>query len=96
MIYVGLENKGYKHQSVKHSANEYVDGIAHTNGVESFWALLKRGVYGTYHFVSTKHLQRYVNEFCFRANNGDTALSFMDAICLQAKGKILKYKELTA
>lgn len=95
LSYVGLENKGYKHQSVKHSANEYVDGIAHTNGVESFWALLKRGVYGTYHFVSTKHLQRYVNEFCFRSNNGYTALSFMDAVCLNSKGKTLKYKELT-
>ncbi len=64
--------------------------------IDFFWALLKRGVYGTYHFVSVKHLQRYVNEFCFRANNGNTALSFMDAICLQVNKKNIRYKELTA
>lgn len=93
LSYTGLDTKGYKHHTVKHSANEYVDGMAHINGMESFWALLKRGVYGIFHFVSTKHLQRYVNEFCFRVDNGN-ASSFLEAVCLQASGKKIQYREL--
>ena len=61
--YIGLEN----HEAVKHSAGEYVNGMAHTNGIESFWALLKRGYIGTYHNMSVKHLNRYVNEFAGRS-----------------------------
>ena len=56
------------HATVKHSVKEYVDGEAQTNGIESFWALLKRGYYGTYHRMSPKHLQRYVDEFVGRHN----------------------------
>ena len=56
------------HQSVKHSTREYVDGQVHTNGLESHWALLKRGYVGIYHHMSAKHLQRYVNEFAGRHN----------------------------
>ena len=62
--YHGLPN----HQSVKHSVGEYVDGMAHTNGIESFWAMLKRGYHGTYHKMSAKHLDRYVNVFAGRHN----------------------------
>jgi transposase-like protein len=93
--YVGLNNKGFHHHSVKHSVHEYVDGMAHTNGIESFWALLKRGLYGTYHNVDKKHLQRYVNEFAFKASTG-TALSFVDAVCTKANNNVLNYKQLTA
>ncbi|MCY4474657.1 MAG: IS1595 family transposase [Chloroflexi bacterium] len=56
------------HQAVKHSVKEYVDGQAHTNGIESFWANLKRGYVGTYHWMSAKHLHRYVSEFEGRHN----------------------------
>jgi len=94
LSYIGLNKKGYQHHAVKHSVNEYVDGIAHTNGMESFWALLKRGLYGTYHFVSKKHLQRYVDEFCFKANHGSLALSFVDAVCQKSNGNVLQYKQL--
>ena len=45
-----------------------MDGILHTNTIESFWALLKRGMFGQFHSVSRRHLQRYVDEFCYRYN----------------------------
>lgn len=62
--YKGLTN----HQTVAHSVSEYVNGQAHINGMESFWAMLKRGYHGTFHHVSAKHLQRYVDEFAGRHN----------------------------
>ena len=55
------------HSVIKHQ-DWYVDGNIHTNSIEGFWALLKRGVFGQFHSVSRKHLQRYVDEFCFRYN----------------------------
>lgn len=58
----------YDHQTVKHGQGEYVRGRISTNSIESFWALLKRGIYGIYHFTSKKHLQLYVDEFVFRYN----------------------------
>ncbi len=56
------------HGTVKHSVSEYVNGMAHTNGIESFWTVLKRGYHGTYHKISPKHLGRYVTEFAGRHN----------------------------
>ena len=65
------------HLSVNHSLNEFSLGNGiHTNGIESFWAVLKRGLYGVYHHVSIKHLQKYIDEFCFRANYKDIQESF--------------------
>lgn len=83
------------HQSVKHSVKEFVDGQAHTNGIESFWSMLKRGHMGTYHQMSTKHLHRYVNEFSGRHNvrNMDTE-DQMAAVVAGAGGKRLRYSEL--
>ncbi len=93
--YKGLE--GVNHESVKHSVGEYVDGQAHTNGLESFWSLLKRGYHGTFHKMSAKHLGRYVNEFSGRHNvrNMDT-IDQMAYVAEHMVGKRLKYKELTA
>ena len=59
----GYQGMPFEHETVKHSISEYVNGMAHTNGIESFWALLKRGYHGTYHHMSEKHLGRYVGEF---------------------------------
>ena len=56
----------FDHSSVRHSVGEYVDGMAHTNGIESFWSMLKRAHKGVYHKMSAKHLQRYVDEFAGR------------------------------
>lgn len=71
------ETNEFVHLSVNHSINEFSKGNGvHTNGIESFWAVLKRGIYGIYHHVSVKHLQRYVDEFCFRANYKDTQENF--------------------
>jgi IS1 family transposase len=60
---------GMPHQKVKHSAGEYVRGNVHTNNIESFWSLLKRGVVGTFHKVSKPYLPLYLAEFTFRHNN---------------------------
>jgi transposase-like protein len=80
------ENQAYNyldrdipHEAVKHSAGEYVRGEVHTNNIESFWSLLKRGVVGTYHNVSKQYLPLYLNEFSFRFNNRENPDIF-DAI----------------
>jgi transposase-like protein len=87
----------FEHQAVKHSVGEYVKGQAHTQGIESFWSMLKRGYYGTYHKMSKKHLHRYVNEFTGRHNirEKDTIDQMRDVVAGMI-GKRLKYKELTA
>lgn len=93
--YKGLRE--YAHDSVNHSVGEYVNGMAHTNGIESFWALLKRGYYGTYHKMSPKHLHRYINEFAGRHNwrTMDT-LDQLSSITLGLIGKYLPYRVLAA
>ena len=89
--YEGLHN----HSSVRHSVGEYVDGQAHINGMESFWAMLKRGYYGTYHRLSPFHLQRYVNEFAGRHNQRplDT-VDQMRSMVRGMEGKQLRYRDL--
>ena len=91
--YIGLDN----HEAVKHSVSQYVNGMAHTNGIESFWAMLKRGYVGTYHQVSVKHLDRYVNEFAGRHNARplDT-IEQMEALTHGMVGKRLAYRDLVA
>ncbi len=86
------------HETVKHSAKEYVNGRAHTNGIESIWALLKRGYSGTYHYFSHKHLHRYVNEFAFRSNEGNCKVDIKDrmsSLCKGIAGRRISYLDLT-
>lgn len=91
--YVGL--KGYEHQSVNHSTGEYVRGNIHTNGIESFWALLKRGYYGTFHHFSPKHAIRYLNEFSSRINYCGCDIEDVLAISIKnSAGKSLPYRKL--
>ncbi len=72
--------RGLPHQAVNHSQDEWVRGEVHTNNIESFWSLLKRGVVGTYHNVSKKYLPLYLNEFSFRFNNRKNPDIFFDLI----------------
>ena len=91
--YDGLSN----HESVGHSVGEWVRGMAHTNGVESFWSMLKRAHKGVYHKLSAKHLQRYVNEFAGRHNIREMdTLEQMQHVVAGMIGKRLMYKELIA
>ena len=87
----------YEHEAVNHSVGEYVRGQAHTNGMESFWAMLKRGYHGTYHHMSPQHLQRYVNEFSGRhgVRPADTIDQMQDVVA-QMTGKRLMYRELVS
>lgn len=72
--YNKAESAGYKHERVKHSAKEYARGNVHTNTIEGFWSQLKRSIDGTYHFVSPKYLQTYVDECAFHYNARTSAL----------------------
>ena len=87
----------FDHASVRHSVGEFVDGMAHTNGIESFWSMLKRAHKGTYHKISAKHLQRYVDEFAERhgVREQDT-LDQMQLVVARMVGKRLGYRELVA
>ena len=88
---------GFKHEAVKHSVGEYVRDQAHTNGIESFWSLLKRAHTGTFHKMSEKHLQRYVSEFYGRhgVRQEDTKVQMMNVVSALV-GKQLAYKDLIA
>ena len=96
----GYQNmKGYDHEAVKHSTGEYVRGDAHTNQIESVWAVMKRGYNGVYHHWSEKHLQRYINEFTFRLNEGNVrrhVYDRIDSMCDGLSGKRITYAELIA
>jgi transposase len=67
--YDGLKHRGYQHERIHHAEQVYVSGNVHTNTIEGFWSLTKRGINGVYHAVSAKHLQGYLNEYTFRYNN---------------------------
>ena len=92
----GYQGMPFEHETVKHSISEYVNGMVHTNGIESFWALLKRGYHGTYHHMSEKHLGRYVNEFAGRHNDRRTdTVDQMIRMVRGMTGKRLTYGDLT-
>ncbi|MDE0534451.1 MAG: IS1595 family transposase [Albidovulum sp.] len=91
LSYKGLPN----HKAVNHSVGKWVEGQAHTNGMESFWAMLKRGYHGTYHKMSKKHLERYVKEFAGRHNMREFGTEEqMREVFAKMIGQRLMYKDL--
>ena len=97
--YNGLDGLFFRHQTVNHSAGEYVRAGVTTNGVESVFAVMKRGLHGVYHHASRKHLGRYVNEFAFRLNEGNVrtpTMTRLDALIAATAHKRITYKELVA
>ena len=97
VAYRGLKAQ-FNHSTVDHMAKQYVVGDCHTNGIESFWALFKRGYHGIYHQMSRKHLQRYVEEFTYRLNRRTESMQtiFSDVMQKISENSKLGYKELTA
>ena len=94
-VYNGLE--GYEHEKVIHSRGEYVRGDAHTNGIESFWSGIKRGIMGVYHKMSKKHLGRYITEFVARQNmRVKDTIDQMKIVVRRFEGKRLRYCDLIA
>jgi len=92
--YKDLKND-YSHFTVNHSAKEYVNYMAHTNGIENFWSHLKRGIDGIYHWCSKEHLQSYVDEFTLRFNTRDyNTQGRFDLILSAIANKRLTYKDL--
>ena len=93
------EHGGYQdlpnHEVVKHNVGRYVEGMAHTNGIESFWSTLKRGYVGVYHQMSPEHLHRYVSEFEGRHNDrpADTVTQIRHLV-QGMRGKRLRYSDL--
>lgn len=85
----------YVHDTITHSAGQYVNGECHTNTVEGFFGLLKRGIVGIYHYVSPKHLDNYLQEFTFRYNSRNyTETERFDLLMASTDGKRLKYNQL--
>ena len=91
------EEMPFEHEAVNHSLGEYVRGQAHTNGMENFWSMLKRGYHGTYHHMSPKHLDRFVSEFAGQHN--DREADTIDQMAHMEQGMVekrLRYKDLIA
>ncbi|MFL6437041.1 MAG: IS1595 family transposase [Terriglobales bacterium] len=94
MIKAGVH--GTRHKTIRHKDHVYVDGDIHTNTVESAFSLLKRGIIGTWHRISAKHLEAYLNEMCFRFNNRKNPYLFRDTLLKMIESENIEYKELTA
>lgn len=94
--YKGIEDHDTGHDTVNHSADEYVRGDVHTNTVESAFSLFKRSVVGAYHQISAKHLPAYLDEFEFRFDNRKNPYLFRDTLLRLIEADSLRYEQLTA
>jgi transposase-like protein len=92
--YRGVADEDTEHETVNHSEGEYVKGDVHTNSVENVWSLLKRSIIGSYHQVSTKHLDAYLDELEFRFNNRENPYMFRDAMLKLLLAETLPYAKL--
>jgi len=82
--YKYLKQNGYNHKKINHMERVYVSGDVHTNTIEGFWSLVKRGIGGVYHAVSAKHLQGYLNEYSWRYNHRDGGRRMFESLLLRA------------
>ncbi len=94
--YKELPMRGRAHDSVNHSAHEYVRADVHTNTVEGVWSLFKRSIVGSYHQLSVKHMPAYLDEMAFRFNNRRNPFLFRDTVLKLLKAKAVSYAKLTA
>ncbi len=92
--YEGIADHDTKHETVNHSEKEYVRGDVHTNSMENVWSLLKRSIIGSYHQVSAKHLDAYLDELEFRFNNRENPYTFRDAMLKLVVAGTLPYAKL--
>jgi transposase-like protein len=94
--YKGIEDADTKHETVNHSADEWVRGSVSTNNIESIFSLFKRSVMGSYHKISKKHLDAYLDELEWRFNNRENPYLFRDTLLKLINSTNLEYKHLTA
>ena len=96
LSYKGIGDHNTHHGTVQHNLNEWVVGDVHTNSVEGVWSLFKRSIMGSFHKISAKHLDRYLEELEWRFNNRDNPFIFRDLLIRLVDGEALRYRVLTA
>lgn len=94
--YDGIADENTRHETVTHSRKEWVQGDVHTNTMEDVWSLFKRSLIGSYHHLSVKHLQSYLDELAFRYNNRENAYLFRDTLVRLIGADSLTYRDLIA
>ena len=94
--YLGIADADTRHETVNHSADQWVVGDVHTNSIEGVWSLFKRSIMGSFHKVSVKHLDRYLAELEWRFNNRDNDRIFMDTLRRIVRTDALPYQDLVA
>lgn len=94
--YVGIGDENTNHETVRHGAGEYVRADVHTNSVEGVFSLFKRFIVGSFHQISAKHVDRYLDEFEWRFNNRKNLYLFRDTLTRLVSAKAMPYEELTA
>ena len=94
--YLGIADDDTRHETVRHSAEEWVVGDVHTNSIENVWSLFKRSIMGAFHKISRKHLDRYLEELEWRFNNRDNPYIFRDTLARIMNTDPLEYKRLVA
>ena len=92
--YLGIEDHDTRHRTVNHSAGQWVIGDVHTNSIEGVWSLFKRSIIGSFHHISAKHLDRYLEELEWRFNNRKNAHIFTDTLRRILHAEALPYREL--
>jgi transposase-like protein len=92
--YIGIADADTEHESVNHHTEEWVRGDVHTNGIEGVWSLFKRSIVGSYHQVSAKHLDRYLDEFEWRFNQRANPFLFCDTLMRLVTTEKMEYRKL--